>query len=85
MSRPRVRDADGWWVPSPGAKSRLIYGLLKHGLSTSALRWRHTSGRRPPPFPRDYALVSIRSTLRSVHLAPIIRTSEHFHVFSPQA
>ena len=32
-----MRDADGWWVPSPGTKSRLIYGLLKHGLSTSEI------------------------------------------------
>jgi hypothetical protein len=36
MSRPRVRDADGWWVPSPGTRA-LIYGLLKHGLSTSEI------------------------------------------------
>jgi hypothetical protein len=37
MSRLGVRDADGWCVPSPGTKSRLIYGVLKHGLSTSEI------------------------------------------------
>jgi hypothetical protein len=32
--RLNERDADGWRVPSLGTKSRLIYGLLKHGLTT---------------------------------------------------
>ena len=28
------RDTDGWRVPNIGTKSRLIYGLLKYGLTT---------------------------------------------------
>jgi hypothetical protein len=39
--------------------------------------------RRPPPFPRDSCVSWHTVNLRSAHLAPIIRTSEHFHVFSP--
>ena len=49
----------------------------------AALRRSHTRGRRPPPFSRDHALVGIRSHLRSAPSSTIIRTSEHFHVFSP--
>ena len=49
----------------------------------AALRRSHTRGRRPPPFSRDHALVGIRSNLRSAPSSTIIRTSEHFHVFSP--
>jgi hypothetical protein len=30
----RGRDTNGWRVPRPGTKSRLIYGLLKYGLTT---------------------------------------------------
>ena len=48
----------------------------------AALRQSHSRGRRPPPFPRDHALVGIRSTF-AVPTSAIIRTSEHFHVFSP--
>ena len=39
--------------------------------------------RRPPHFRAIHALVWHTVNLRSAHLAPIIRTSEHFHVFSP--
>jgi hypothetical protein len=37
---------------------------------------------RPPPFPRDSCVSWHTVNLRGAHLAPIIRTSEHFHVFS---
>jgi hypothetical protein len=49
----------------------------------AALRQSHTRGRRPPPFPRDSCVSWHTVNLRGAHLAPIIRTSEHFHVFSP--
>ena len=49
----------------------------------AALRRSHTRGPRPPPFPRDSCVSWHTVNLRSAHLAPIIRTSEHFHVFSP--
>ena len=49
----------------------------------AALRRSHTDGRRPPPFPGDSCVSWHTVNLRSAHLAPIIRTSEHFHVFSP--
>lgn len=31
MTRPR--DDDGWPVPKPGTKARIIYGLRKYGLT----------------------------------------------------
>jgi hypothetical protein len=49
----------------------------------AALRRRPHPRRRPPPFPRDSCVSWHTVNLRSAHLAPIIRTSEHFHVFSP--
>jgi hypothetical protein len=45
----------------------------------AALRQRHTRGRRPPPFPRDHALVGIRSTFAVPHLA---QSSEHPNTFT---
>ena len=43
----------------------------------------HTRGRRPPPFPRDSRVSWHMVNLRSAASSAIIRTSEHFHVFSP--
>ena len=34
LPRRNERDSEGWRVPWPGTKSRMIYGLLKYGLST---------------------------------------------------
>ena len=31
------RDGEGWRVPWPGTKSRMIYGLLKYGLTTQQI------------------------------------------------
>ena len=45
----------------------------------AALRQSHTRGRRPPPFPRDHALVGIRSTFAVPHLA---QSSEHPNTFT---
>ena len=50
---------------------------------TAALRRSHTRGRRPPPFSARSRVSWHTVNLRSAHLAPILRTSEHFHVFSP--
>ena len=49
----------------------------------AALKQSPTRSRRPPPFPRDSCVSWHTVNLRGAHLAPIIRTSEHFHVFSP--
>ena len=49
----------------------------------AALRAKPHPRRRPPPFLRDSCVSGHTVNLRSAHLAPIIRTSEHFHVFSP--
>jgi hypothetical protein len=49
----------------------------------AALRRSHTDGRRPPPFPRDSCVSWHTVNLRSAASSAIIRTSEHFHVFSP--
>ena len=49
----------------------------------AALRRSHTRGRRPPPFPRDSRVSWHTVNLRSAASSAIIRTSEHFHVFSP--
>jgi hypothetical protein len=49
----------------------------------AALRRGHTRGRRPPPFPRDSCVSWHTVNLRSAASSAIIRTSEHFHVFSP--
>jgi hypothetical protein len=48
-----------------------------------ALRRSHTGGRRLPPFPRDSCVNWYTVNLRSAASSAIIRTSEHFHVFSP--
>ena len=50
---------------------------------TAARRRSHTRGRRPPPFSARSRVSWHTVNLRSAHLAPILRTSEHFHVFSP--
>ena len=42
-----------------------------------------TRGRRPPPFPRDSRISWHTVNLCSAASSAIIRTSEHFHVFSP--
>jgi hypothetical protein len=34
LPRRNERDSEGWRVPWVGTKSRMIYGLLKYGLST---------------------------------------------------
>ena len=48
-----------------------------------ALRRSHTRAEGHRHFRAIHALVWHTVNLRSAHLAPIIRTSEHFHVFSP--
>ena len=50
---------------------------------SSRPRRSHTRGRRPPPFPRNSPVSWHTVNLRSVPSSAIIRTSEHFHVFSP--
>ena len=49
----------------------------------AALRRSHTRGRRPPPFSARSRVSWHTVNLRSAPSSAIIRTSEHFHVFSP--
>jgi hypothetical protein len=51
--------------------------------AAAALRRSHTPAEGHRHFRAIHALVGHTVNLRSAHLAPIIRTSEHFHVFSP--
>ena len=41
VPRRNERDSDGWRVPTPGTKSRIIYGLLKYGLGTHEITASH--------------------------------------------